>query len=99
MKGSAIGVLPERPVGPQACTLLSVARWNHAAAQQSTKGPQLRVDTTTVSLAIPVDVLPLSITKWTNHHPVLLALSRWSLERVSQPTKIELVTSFKNESK
>jgi hypothetical protein len=34
-----------------------------------------------------------------DHHPVLLAPSRWSQERASQPGKNKLVTSYKNESK
>jgi hypothetical protein len=52
-----------------------------------------------MSLAIPVDVLSLMLTNWMDHHPVLPALSRWSQERASQPGKIELVTSYKNEYK
>jgi hypothetical protein len=34
----------------------------HAWVQQPAKGPQLRVGTTAVSLAIPVDVLPQMLT-------------------------------------
>jgi hypothetical protein len=67
--------------------------------QQPIKGPQLCVDTHAVSLAIPVDVLPLPLANWMDHYPVLSVLRRWSQERVLQPAKIELVTSYKNESK
>jgi hypothetical protein len=63
------------------------------------KGPQPRVDIGAVSLAVLVDVLPLILTNWMDHRPVLLALSRWSQERASQPRKIELVTLYKNEYK
>jgi hypothetical protein len=37
------------------------AHGNHAGVQQPTKGPQLLVDTTVVSLAVPVDDLPQSL--------------------------------------
>jgi hypothetical protein len=79
-------------VGPRAHNFSSVAHGNHAGVQQLTNGPQLRVDTTAVSLAVPVDVLQLPLTNWMDHRPILLALSRWSQERASQPAKIELVT-------
>jgi hypothetical protein len=52
-----------------------------------------------VSLAVPVDILPLMLANWIDHCLVLSAPNRWSQERASQPEKIELVTSFKNESK
>jgi hypothetical protein len=67
--------------------------------QQLAKGPQLRVDAGKVSLAVPVNVLPLTLTNWMDHCPVLLSLSRWGQERASQPKKIELVTLYKNEYK
>jgi hypothetical protein len=67
--------------------------------QQLTKGPQVHVDTCAMSLAVPVDVLPLPLTNWMDHHPILPSSSKWSQERASQPTKIKLVTSYKNESK
>jgi hypothetical protein len=52
-----------------------------------------------VSLAVPFDVLPLTLANWKDHHPILLAPSKWSQERESQHGKIELVTSYKNEYK
>jgi hypothetical protein len=58
-----VSVLPERLVGPRMCNHSLTAHMNHAAVQQSTKGTQLRVDTTTVSLAVPVDVFPLPLAK------------------------------------
>jgi hypothetical protein len=96
LKGALVGILPECPVGPWACSFSSAAHLNHAGVQQLTKGPQLRVDTHAVPLAIPVDVLPPPLTNWMDHRPILPSPSRWSQERASQPTKIELVTSYKN---
>jgi hypothetical protein len=87
------------PVGPRACNLSSTAHRNHVGVQQPAKGPQLHVGTGAVSLAIPIDVLPLTLANWMDHHLVLPALSRCSQEKASQPAKIELVTSYKNESK
>jgi hypothetical protein len=37
-----------------------------------------------MSLTILVDVLPLMLTNWMDHLPVLPAPSRWSLQRASQ---------------
>jgi hypothetical protein len=50
------------PVGPQARSFSSTAHENYFGVQQPTKGLQLHVDITAVSLAIPVDVLPLPLT-------------------------------------
>jgi hypothetical protein len=86
-------------MGPLVCSFSSAAHRNYGGVQQPTKGPQLRVDTTAVSLAIPVDVLPLPLANWMDRHPILPAPNRWSMERASQPAKIELVTSYKNEYK
>jgi hypothetical protein len=58
------------------------------------KRSQLCGNTGVVSLVVPVDVLPLALANWTDHFLVLLAPSRWSQERASQPGKIELVTSI-----
>jgi hypothetical protein len=99
LTGALVGIRLQCPVGPLARSMLSAAHGNHAGVQQLTIGPQLCVDTTMVSLAIPVDVLPLTLANWTDHGPVLPAPSRWSQERASQPRKIELVTSYKNEYK
>jgi hypothetical protein len=99
LTGALVGVWLQRPVGPRACSLLSAAHGNHVGVQQPSIGPQLCVDTAAVSLTVPIDILPLMLTNWTDHHPVLPALSRWSQERASQPGKIELVTSYKNEYK
>jgi hypothetical protein len=99
LTGALVGVRLQRPVDPRACSLLSAAHGNHAGVQQPAVGPQLYVDTSAVSLVVPIDVLPLMLTNWMNHRPVLPALSRWSQERESQPEKIELVTSYKNEYK
>jgi hypothetical protein len=52
-----------------------------------------------MSLIVSVDIIPLMLTNWMDHCPVLTAPSRWSQERLSQPEKIELVTSYKNEYK
>jgi hypothetical protein len=87
------------PVGPQACSMSLATHSNHAEVQQLAKGPQLHVDAGAVSLAITVDILPLTLANWMDHHPVLLASSKWSQERASQPRKIELITSYKNEYK
>jgi hypothetical protein len=97
--GALVGIRLQRPVGPRAHNLSSAAHGNHAEVQQPAICPQLRVDTVAVSLIVPVDVLPLTLTNWTDHHPVLRAPSRWNQERASQPEKIELVTSYKNEYK
>jgi hypothetical protein len=72
---------------------------NHVRVQQLTKGPQLHVGTTTVSLAIPVYVLPLPLANWMDHCPVLQGPSIWSQERASQSAKNKFVTAYKNESK
>jgi hypothetical protein len=74
-------------------------QWVHeheAYCRLPTVTMQHRVNTFVVSLAIPVDVLPLTLTNWMDHRPILPTLSRWSQERASQPGKIELVTSYKN---
>jgi hypothetical protein len=99
LTGALVDVWLQRPVGPRARSLSLVTHSNHAGVQQPAKGPQLRVDAGAVSLVVPADVLPLTLTNWMDHHPVLPALSRWSQERASQPRKIELVTSYKNENK
>jgi hypothetical protein len=86
---------PDPPVG------LKRSSMNHhpilPGVHQPATGPQLCVDAGAVSLAIPVDVLPLMLTNWMDHCPIIPALSRWSQVRVSQPTKTESVTSYKNE--
>jgi hypothetical protein len=61
MTGALVGVLLECPVGPRAHSLSSATHGNHARVQQPTKGPQLCVDIGVVSLAIPVDILPLML--------------------------------------
>jgi hypothetical protein len=99
LTGALVSVRLQRPVGPRACSLSSAAHGNNVGVQQPAKGPQLHVDAGAVSLTLLVDVLPLTLTNWTDHRPVLLAPSRWSQERASQPGKIELVTSYKNEYK
>jgi hypothetical protein len=99
LTGALVGVRLQCPVDPRACNLSSVAHGNHVGVQQSAKGPQLLVDVGAVSLTAPVDVLPLTLTNWMNHHPILPALSRWSQETALQPEQIELVTSYKNEYK
>jgi hypothetical protein len=76
--GALVGVWLQRPVGPRAHNLLSATHGNLAGVQQLAKGPQLCVDTTMVSLAVPVEVLPLMLANWMDHHPVLPTLSRWS---------------------
>jgi hypothetical protein len=68
---------------------------NDDRVQQPAKGPLLHVDTTAVSLAVLVNILPPTLFNWMDHGPVLPALSRWSQERASQPAKIELVTHTK----
>jgi hypothetical protein len=62
MKGALVNVLHECRVGPQARILSSAAHGNHAGVQQPAKGPQLRVDTTAVFQAVPVDIRPLTLT-------------------------------------
>jgi hypothetical protein len=63
--------------------------------QKPTKGTQHRVDTSTVSLVVLIDDLPLSFANWTDHRSVFSAPSRWSQKRVSQPAKNELVLHTK----
>jgi hypothetical protein len=92
--GALVGIRLQRQVGPRARSLLSAAHGNHARVQQPAKSPQLCVDTAAVSLVVPIDVLPLTLVNWMDHHLILPALSRWSQERASQPGKIELVTSM-----
>jgi hypothetical protein len=87
------------PVGLRACSLSSATHDNNVRVQQPAKGPHLHVDAGPVSLTAPVDILPLTLINWMDHRPILPAPSRWSQERVSQPRKIELVTSYKNEYK
>jgi hypothetical protein len=87
--GALVSVWLQCPVGPRARSLLSTAHGNHAGVQQLTIGPQLCVDTVAVFLTVPVDVLPLTLANWMEQRPVILALSKWSQERVSQPEKIE----------
>jgi hypothetical protein len=62
LTGSLVGIQLQHLVGPRACNLSSATHDNHARVQQLVKGPQLRVDIGAVSLAIPVDVLPLTFT-------------------------------------
>jgi hypothetical protein len=95
LTGALIGIRLQRLVVPCACSLLSAAHGNHVGIEQLAKGSQLRVDTGAVSLAVPVDILPLMLTNWMDHRPLFPALSRWSQERASQPSKIELVTLYK----
>jgi hypothetical protein len=99
LTGALVGVRLQRPVGPRARSFSSVAHGNHDGVQQPTKHPQLCIDITVVSLTVLVDILLLTLIDWTSHRPVLPAPSRWSQERASQPGKIELVTSYKNEYK
>jgi hypothetical protein len=88
LTGALVGVWLQCPVGPRACSLSSTMHGNHAGVHQLAIGPQLHVDIATVSLAIPVDILPLMLTNWMDHHPILPALSRWSQERASQPENL-----------
>jgi hypothetical protein len=97
--GALVGIWLQRPVGPRVRNLSSATHGNHTGVQQPTIGPQLRVDIAVVSLAGPVNVVPLMLTNWMNHHPILPAPSRWSQERASQPRKFEFDTSYKNEYK
>jgi hypothetical protein len=64
-------------MGPQAHNFLSVTHVKHAGVQQLTKGPQLHVDTTAMSMTVPVDILPLPLTNWVDHRPILPPPSRW----------------------
>jgi hypothetical protein len=99
MIGALVDVRLQRLVGPRVRSLSSATHSNHDRVEQPVKGPQLYVDTAVVPLVVPVDILPLTLANWMNHHPILPALSRWSQERASQPRKIELVTSYKKEYK
>jgi hypothetical protein len=81
--GALVDIRLQCPVVPRVCSLSSAAHGKHAGVQQLAKGPQLRVDAGAASLTIPVDILPLTLTNWMDHHPLLLALSRWSQERAS----------------
>jgi hypothetical protein len=99
LTGALVDVRLLRPVGPRACSLWSATHGNHAAVQQSDIGPQLCIDKDAVVLAVPVNIIPLTLANWIDQHPVLPAPSRWSQERASQPEKIESVTSYKNEYK
>jgi hypothetical protein len=85
LTGALVSIWLQRLVVPQACSLPLATHGNHARIRQSAKGPQLRVEAGVVSLAIPVDILPLLLTNKMDHHPVLPAPSRWSQERASQP--------------
>jgi hypothetical protein len=76
--GALVGVQLQHPVGPRARSLLSTAHDNHARVHQLSKGPQLRVDTGAVSLAILADILPLPLANWMDHCPVLPVSRRWS---------------------
>jgi hypothetical protein len=60
--GALVGIQLQRPVGPRVGSLSSAAYGNHVGVQQPVKGPQLHVDAGAVSLAVPVDVLPLMLT-------------------------------------
>jgi hypothetical protein len=62
LTGALVGVQLQHLVGPRACNLSSATHDNHARVQQQVKGPQLRVDIGTVSLAIPIGILPLTLT-------------------------------------
>jgi hypothetical protein len=68
---SLVDVLPEHPLGPRACNFSSAAHVNHAGVQQLTKGPRICGDARAVALAITVDILPLPLASWMDHHPVL----------------------------
>jgi hypothetical protein len=59
--GALVRVRLQCPVGPQACSLSLAVHGNHARVQQPEIGPQLCVDAGVVSLAVPVDVLPLML--------------------------------------
>jgi hypothetical protein len=78
LTGALVSVRLQRLVGRRACSLSSIAQSNHVGVQQSAKGPQLHVDTGAVSLTAPVDVLPLMLTNWMDHYPVLPSPNRWS---------------------
>jgi hypothetical protein len=78
LTGALVDVWLQRPVGPRARNLSSAAHGNHAGVQQSTKSPQLHVDTVAVSLIISIDVLPLMLTNWMDHRLVLPTPSRWT---------------------
>jgi hypothetical protein len=81
LTGPLVGVQFQCPMGPRACSLSLAAHVNHAGVQQPAKGLQLRVDTSAMSLVVLVDILPLTLTNWMDHCPILPALSRWSQER------------------
>jgi hypothetical protein len=59
--GALVSVRLQRPLGARVRSLSSAVQGNHAGVQQLAIGPQLRVDTAAMSLAIPVDVLPLTL--------------------------------------
>jgi hypothetical protein len=91
-----VGILREHPVSPRTCNYLSVTHVNHAGVEKATKHHQLYVEMRMVSLTIPVDVRPLTLTNWSYNNPLLPIPDLWSQERASQPAKIELVTLYKN---
>jgi hypothetical protein len=99
LTGALVGIRLQPPVDSRACNLLSAAHSNHTRVQRPAKGPHLCVDAGAVFLTAPVDVLPLTLTNWMDHHHILPAPGRWSQERASQLGQIELVTSYKNEYK
>jgi hypothetical protein len=49
------------PIGSTSAQPVVAAQSNHDGVQQPAIGPQLRVDTSIMSLVVPIDVLPLTL--------------------------------------
>jgi hypothetical protein len=96
LTGALIGVRLVSPVVPGTCSTHKAAHGNHAWVHVTTDATQIRVYDATAAPAIPVDVLPAPGAHQYDNWSLLQCPRRGDYERTSVPTKLELITSYKN---
>jgi hypothetical protein len=91
-----MGVRLASPIVPGTCSTHKATYRNHAWVHVATDATQIHVYDATAALTIPVDVL---LDPGAHRHDNRLLLQcprRGDYERMSVPTKHELITSYKN---
>jgi hypothetical protein len=71
LKGALVSVLFVPPVIPGSCSSHPTTHKHHAGVHEPVDATKLCVDEATVASAIPVDVLPLFGSRWSDNRALL----------------------------
>jgi hypothetical protein len=94
--GALIGVRLSSPIVIGTYNTYKATHGNHVWVHVATDATQIRVYDATTAPTIPIDVLPDPGAHRHDNRPLLQCPRRGDYERTSVPTKLELITSYKN---